>query len=305
MDCVLLYHAHTRESNRVSHLSQKHEDVITKNHSTDVYRLFESMPEETAPIMVRTEHFHKRPRDDNKSWHRKFEQDILRNGDQIEYHDTHITGTINNEPYAVIDGIEGSYREPHKHFLAVGLGLDNEIDAKDMSRSELYDLGEDSAAIGFPHINILSPSTSEKQQILTDLDDEPDIEVLLSRTGGYGFFNRFVNGKTSYGTDVDELASQYGLGTVPELDLHSYTTKGLQYTGITDSSPIENLRDGELNPSDLSEFTRIESKGWSADLLDTVRFLEGHVLPSLGLPHRSPEKIRDLSYSELEQLEAI
>lgn len=130
---ILIYHSHTEESNRTGN------DYVIDNHFANYAELVAQLPENIDPVFVRTEHVKKRSFDDPKSFHQQpngghnmsFAEEIESRGGQVENEEytSHITGTLGENRFAMIDGVEANYHRADSHMLLCGLDRETEIDA--------------------------------------------------------------------------------------------------------------------------------------------------------------------------------
>lgn len=257
---ILLYHNHTEESNRVADFGPELDDFIVKNHYADYAHFIDELPGDVNPVIVRTEHGMKRSSEDSKSFHQEFWTDILDRGGQVETHDTHVTGTLGETEFAVIDGVEATYNERDQHLLLAGLPLEEEIDAYNIGKEEFFEYAGEAAWSGIPHWNIMTPSLEEKEEIIHEADDLDDVELALSHSGGYGLMNKIVNDELP-GTgrsEIDQFSSDYDLPILPELDWHVTLPHGLDHTGVLESGTIDWLRDGQMPVKDILEADTVD-----------------------------------------------
>lgn len=278
---LLFYHTHTQESNyNVSEMLSA-EDNPMENHYADYAGLVENLPDSINPIIVRTEHFKKRAADDSKSFHNTFRDEIEERGGQVETHKTHVTGTLGENSFSVIDGVEGSIEEPDSHVLLCGLPRETEIEALNLDLDEFYDLAEDSAWAGLPHWNVMSPDNDTKEELLHNSQKRDDLDIAPSYATGYGFTNNFINTETG-GESVEDYAERYGVQMIPELDWHTTLPYRLNGVGVVEDV-LDELEDGDipteriLSSDMISYDTSVEQLYNSAR--DTWNFLDTMVMP--------------------------
>lgn len=283
---ILIYHTHTEESNRTGN------DYVISNHFADYPQLIEELPSDIDPVIVRTEHVMKREREDKKSFHqrpkgskdRTFSEEIEERGGQVEYHDTHLTGTLGENSFAAIEGIEVSYKRPDSHMTVCGVDVESEIDGWKIGNEELVDLVENSAWVGIPHWNVMNPTIEEKQELFEETDRNDDFEMALNHSGGYGFGDLYINDELSRKSDIEKYADEYDLPVVPEYDWHVALPQKLDHAGVLEKGTIDSLRDGEIPIEnilgcDMVNYDISPTKAYS-HLVDSYNFLVNHHLPS-------------------------
>lgn len=287
---LLLYHCHTEESNktapnRLEELGLNEE--ITANHFADYPDFIDSLPNEVNPIIVRTEHCDKYAKDDSRSFHQRFPEEIESRGGQTEYHETHITGYLGENEFTILEGVEGTYNDSDKHIIHAGVPIEEEVNAFKQTSYEFNNMSEDSAFSGIPHWNFLAPSEEEKMEILEESERNEDIDVAISYSSGNGIFDHFLNGKNLEGSTVEDYSEEYGAPLIPELDWHNALPYKLDGVGIVEDGTIEQFQDGEIPTENILDCDMLsyDSKTTKAKGLvyDTWNFGSGMVLPSLNL----------------------
>lgn len=279
---ILLYHNHSEESNRVADLSPELDDFIVKNHYADYAHLIEELPDDVNPVIVRTEHAFKRAAGDNKSFHQEFWTDVLERGGQIETHGSHITGTLGENEFAVIDGVEPTYNQRDQHLLIAGLPIGEDVDAWNIDQEQFFEYAEDAAWAGIPHWNIMTPSGEEKQELIHRADDLDDVDLALSHNGGYGTLSKYVNDEIGGESEIERLSSDYDLPVIPELDTHSSLPYGLDHVGVLENGTIDQLRDGNMPVKALLDADTVDYgfSPWN-EFRDDYNFGFTQVMPSL------------------------
>lgn len=282
---LLFYHTHTEESNRTVGEYMGSEKA-TENHYADYATLVNELSDDIDPVIVRTEHIEKKASEDTESFHQWFEDDIEELGGQLEHHDTHITGVLGENRFAVIDGVEGTFKEPDSHILLCGVPREEEVNAWNLSNEELYSMSEELAWTGLPHWNIMSPSLEEKESILQESERNSDLDIAISHTTGYGSpMNELVNGAFPSQTGVDEYAEEYGASLIPELDWHTTLPYKLDGVGVIEDGSIDELSEGEIPVDsildcDIVEYGHLQEQTCGA-VHDSWRFGTTLAAPSL------------------------
>lgn len=282
---ILLYHSHTPESNKVSEFLDSKDDFIIENHHADYAYLIEKLPDKIDPVIVRTEHGYKRAKEDEKSFHKDFQETIKNKGGQISEFQNHITGTLGDNKFSVIDGVEANYQNPEQHILFCGLDIDEEINAHNISMDEVLQYSEESAWAGIPHWNIMTPSNKMKEEYFRTADDIDDIEIALSHNGGYGSLSKWVNDEHSLGeSEIKKYSDEFGLDILPELDTHVTFTQKLNHTGLLEEGTVSDLRDGYI-PVDKILGAETVDEGFSPldECRDNYNFGLTFVSPNLKL----------------------
>lgn len=251
---LLLNHSHTDLSNEAE---QEVRDFPAINHQVNYGDLIEGLDGGDSVAVAGTEHW--RIND-----YSELERYVESRGGAVERYDTHIAGELDETEFAAFYGVEGSLETYPQHFTASGVDIsevDKDRDFVNMDEDELYDLARQSAWITPAHPYLPGFSLEdENMDLIMDMDEDPDIDVMLPYTEGY---NKILNGLAQgrhRENNVEEVADDRNLSVVPEADLHCYVPHGLAGFGLTEGV-VEDAREGEISLDKIREADVITEKG--------------------------------------------
>ncbi len=294
---ILLYHTHTEESN--STVRNFYGEDAVENHFGDYTHVIQELPGDIDPVFVRTEHAQKKSREDSGSFYQDFEEEVIEQGGQLEYHDRHVTGTLGENQFSIIEGVEGTLNDQDSHVLFCGIPVDEEKTAWNLeldrnSEKSFYDFSEDVSWTGLPHWNIMSPSHEEKEEIIYEAERNDDIDVAVSHASGYGLANRYINGDLPLLQD----SVDYNVSRIPELDWHVTLPYKLDGVGVLEDGTINDLRSGDLSVEKITDCNMVNHGFSTNSLIDTWNFGTTMAGPSLEIEDSYVNEFVDSVYGK-------
>lgn len=244
-DVILFNHTHTQDSNR---FEAEVRGLDINSHATDYVEVVRRFPEGLDAVFVKTDHWKTDP-----AFFERIRSRLTDLGVTMERYETHVCFEIGGSVGAIINGVETSLLSERRHVTIGGLPVSDAEVYHDVSVDQLVEVGASAGWIAPAHVGI--PFHGIPRTLLDDLFAEvasADVSAALGYTTGYfPLYNRLARNEIPFRDSVSDLADEYGVSLVPELDLHGVLPHGLSGCGVLDAAVVERLREGALPTSDI------------------------------------------------------
>ncbi|MFW6024759.1 MAG: hypothetical protein ACOCRX_00300 [Candidatus Woesearchaeota archaeon] len=276
---MILNHRTNEKSLRdyINYIDTQNRPIKGINHNLDYVEIRKHVPEEFNLIFNNTSHFCKQ----------EYLSDILYNeikdeGGKFEKFPKHLYFELDGKKAVVINSSEvgvSDFGYDNRHFTVTGLDCGYE-EYVDMSLDELIDLGKE-AEITSPSHPYLPTYTIGKEFLYNFLETskkEGITSALNYSTGYFPIANKISQGKIQkhftfleFISDLDilpssivehlrieqdiiELANEYDVPLLPELDGHSVLTKKCDGYGVLKNSAVDDFMRGDFPKDKLFDF---------------------------------------------------
>ncbi|MFB6190990.1 MAG: hypothetical protein ABEJ64_01025 [Candidatus Nanohaloarchaea archaeon] len=244
---LLAHHTHTPESNRTA---REYAGVDARNHAGSYLELVEALDPGFDIVFSRTEHHGKYSCSDPRSYHSRLQQEAGEKGVELDYHDRHVTGELEGTRFAIIEGVEASYRDEDNHVTFVGVPVDEEVDLHELGEDEFYSEAEKASFVApaHPFLGDLGfPREDLEELVDTAGNGHGEIELMLGYSTGY---DRLTNARArgelmNGGKAVEEVAGEE-VPVIPELDWHVCIPGELSGFGVLPDGSVDRLFEGDI-----------------------------------------------------------
>ncbi len=256
---------------------QEKEELPEGNHFVDYFEIRKKVPESINLVMNDTTH----EVNEDRSYDELYRK-VKEEGGEFRKFDKHIYFEIDDKEAVVINSAEvgvGNHGHDESHFTVTGLEMGYE-EYDTFTMDELSDFAKEAEITSVAHQYL--PLFHTGKEVLYEFLEETkkkDFRAGINYSTGYfklgnklargeiqkynplnGFFDRFSDKLPDFlveqlrvEKDIVELAEEYDLPLIPEIDAHSIIPEKFQGAGVLKESVMEDFKEGKFPADELLE----------------------------------------------------